>query len=162
MVTRKITGIRTLQRAPVSNGNDGTPVKGYEILLSCHDEHLESWTENVSIWIEDVRQCCEKYDCLMSSGSGRFVGAVLLDVVVSNGGGYDDMFTADFWDAENTENSDSVMLHESGTFVRKTMFVDVYTSQGILRFGIYNVHNGTGEHEAVVDWNGRMSYRVKL
>lgn len=99
--------------------------EGFEIATS---------KQTIRIGIDNSQCCCESFGSIMSVDDVKeFIGANIRQIVRVD-------------EALNTKVVEAVGdLDEGGA-----MFINIYTSRGLLQFVCYNAHNGYYGHSAVV------------
>jgi hypothetical protein len=95
---------------------------GYEIVTS---------RQVIKIGVTNDQSCCESWGYLMSEDNvEEFIGSNLLDVKI----------------VDTALNERCHVDTDEGD----TMFVNLYTTAGLLQFVVYNCHNGYYGHTAIV------------
>lgn len=123
-----------------------------ELILAVHDYHGDQWEgfvistnkQLIQIQISNGRDCCEVWGHIASQDVFTdFVGAELLDVVVTTG------------------DLDNYGLAKGDKWEGYTMFVTLSTDRGPMQFTVYNDHNGYYVHDARVI-STQLQYETKL
>lgn len=100
--------------------------------------------KQLKMGISNSQNCCESWGYMISEDSlDQFIGAEYHGVEVVN------------------EKLETVQ-HESAFYEGSCMFVNIYTSEGVLQFVAYNEHNGYYGHEAVVVEDGTTTHSETL
>jgi hypothetical protein len=104
---------------------------------------LEDNTQ-IKLGISNGQGCCEQWGYLMSQDDfSDFIGAAVLNI--------------EGVDSERASIDLGRELYEGNA-----MFINVYTTAGLLQFVAYNEHNGYYSHEAVVIENGTVTISESL
>lgn len=98
----------------------------------------------IKLGISNGQNCCEQWGYLMSQDDfSHFIGAVVLNI--------------EGVDSRNASIDLGRELYEGNA-----MFINIYTTAGLLQFVAYNEHNGYYSHEAVVVENGTVTISESL
>jgi hypothetical protein len=100
--------------------------------MYCNKEGYKIITDKqeITMLIDAEQSCCESWGYLMSQDDfSDFIGAQLIDIKL-----VDELMNAR--GIEELQNSEDVY----------TVFVNIYTSSGVLQFVAYNAHNGYYGH----------------
>jgi hypothetical protein len=100
--------------------------------------------KQIKMGISNGQSCCEQFGYLMSQDDfSDFIGAGLLNI-------------------EGVDSDKASIDLGRSLYTGNAMFINVYTTAGLLQFVAYNEHNGYYSHEAVVIENGTVTISESL